>query len=152
MTVAGVAVLRCCTAACERRPLWNVGLPNQPLVSHSPVMKLTITLLTLAGGLLPALGVLRLWRDVDGRRRRLRALLAKVEEIKNDPTLSPDERSRRLEQEAPTESTWSDVLHIRERIELVSLEQAPEITVPAVLASAGFACATVASLLSTWLD
>ncbi|MER8194682.1 hypothetical protein ACIQ9K_39205 [Streptomyces microflavus] len=115
-------------------------------------MKLTITLLTLAGGLLPALGVLRLWRDVDGRRRRLRALLAKVEEIKNDPTLSPDERSRRLEQEAPTESTWSDVLHIRERIELVSLEQAPEITVPAVLASAGFACATVASLLSTWLD
>ncbi|MGW6584658.1 hypothetical protein [Streptomyces globisporus] len=115
-------------------------------------MKLTITLLTLAGGLLPALGVLRLWRDVDGRRKRLRALFTRVEEIKNDPTSSSDERSRRLEHEAPTESTWADVLHIRERIELASLEQAPEITVPAVLASVGLACATVAGLLSTWFD
>ncbi|MDN3296866.1 hypothetical protein QWM81_23020 [Streptomyces ficellus] len=115
-------------------------------------MKLTITVLTLAGGLLPALGVLRLWRDVDGRRKRLRALFARVEEIRTDPTLSPDERSRRLEQEAPTASTWTDVLHIRERIELASLEQAPEVTVPALLASAGLACATVAGLLSTWFD
>ncbi|MEV6720796.1 hypothetical protein AB0M94_07725 [Streptomyces xanthochromogenes] len=115
-------------------------------------MKLTITILTLAGGLLPGLGVLRLWRDVDGRRRQLRSLLARVEAIKNDSTLTPDERSRRLEREAPTASSWSDVLHIRERIELIRLEQAPEITVPAVMAGAGLLCATAAGVLSKWFD
>ncbi|MEV5599343.1 hypothetical protein [Streptomyces sp. NPDC052496] len=115
-------------------------------------MKLTITLLTLAGGLLPALGVLRLWRNVESRRKNLRALFSRVEEIRSDPTLEADERSRRLEREAPTESSWADLLHVRERIELVGLEQAPEVTVPAVLASVGLACATVAGLLSTWFD
>ncbi|MFC4956838.1 hypothetical protein ACFPFX_11045 [Streptomyces mauvecolor] len=72
--------------------------------------------------------------------------------IKNDPALTPDERSRRLEQETPTAGTWTDVLHIRERIELIRPEQAPEVTIPAVMASVGLLCATAAGVLSTWFD
>ncbi|MGW6790869.1 hypothetical protein [Streptomyces chartreusis] len=115
-------------------------------------MKLAITILTVASGVLPALGVWLLWRRVDGRRDHLRRKLRRYEEIMGDPGLSEEERRSRLEQEVPTESTWGDVYHIRERIELVSLDQAPEVTAPAVLASIGLICATVAGLLSTWFD
>ncbi|WP_143589935.1 hypothetical protein [Streptomyces africanus] len=115
-------------------------------------VKLAITILTLASGVLPALGVWLLWRRVDGRRSHLRRKLRRYQEIMTDPGLSEEERSSRLEQEVPSESTWGDVLHIRERVELVSLEQAPEVTTPAVLASIGLICATVAGLLSTWFD
>lgn len=69
-----------------------------------------------------------------------------------DPSLSDEERGLRLREEVPTESNWGDVFHIRERIELAGLEQAPDITTPAVLASIGLASATVAGVLSTWFD
>ncbi|MCC9740391.1 hypothetical protein [Streptomyces sp. MNU89] len=115
-------------------------------------MKLAITILTAASGVLPALGVWLLWRRVDSRRDRLRRKLRRYEQIMGDAGLSDEERRIRLEREVPSESTWGDLLHIRERIELVSLEQAPEITAPAVLASVGLLCATVAGLLSTWFD
>ncbi|MFI9077513.1 hypothetical protein ACIGW8_13640 [Streptomyces sioyaensis] len=52
----------------------------------------------------------------------------------------------------PSESTMGDLLHIRERIEFVGLEQAPQVTAPAVLATCGLICATVAGLLATWFD
>ncbi|MFE1432775.1 hypothetical protein ACFW5G_10265 [Streptomyces griseoaurantiacus] len=115
-------------------------------------MKLAITILTVASGVLPALGVWLLWRRVDGRREYLRRKLLRYEQIMGDAGLSEEERRSRLEREAPSESTGGDLLHIRERIELVSLEQAPEVTTPAVLASVGLLCATVAGLLSTWFD
>ncbi|MFE1584165.1 hypothetical protein ACFW6Q_00515 [Streptomyces sp. NPDC058737] len=115
-------------------------------------MKLAITILTVASGVLPALGVWLLWRRIDGRRDHLRRKLRRYEEIMRDPGLSEEERRSRLEREAPSESTMGDLMHIRERIELVGLEQAPEITAPAVLASIGLICATIAGLLSTWFD
>ncbi|WP_405664502.1 hypothetical protein [Streptomyces sp. RK9] len=115
-------------------------------------MKLTISILTLAGGILPGGGVWLLWRRVSGRRKDLRRKLQRYSEIMNDPALSDAERSRRVQEEVPSESTWGDVLHIRERIELVGLDQAPEVTAPAILASLGLACATTAGLLSTWFD
>ncbi|MDI9834856.1 hypothetical protein [Streptomyces sp. KAU_LT] len=115
-------------------------------------MKLAITILTVASGLLPALGVWLLWRRIDGRRKHLRHKLSRYEEIMRDPDLSEEERGSRLGREVPSESTMGDLLHIRERIKLVGLEQAPEVTAPAVLASLGLICATVAGLLSTWFD
>ncbi|MFD5254717.1 hypothetical protein ACFWM5_17985 [Streptomyces bobili] len=115
-------------------------------------MKLAITILTVASGALPALGVWLLWRRVDSRRDHLRRKLCRYEQIIGDAGLSDEERRSRLEREVPSESTWGDLLHVRERIELVSLEQAPEITAPAVLASVGLICATAAGLLSTWFD
>ncbi|MEU7100380.1 hypothetical protein AB0A66_18915 [Streptomyces longwoodensis] len=115
-------------------------------------MKLAITILTVASGVLPALGVWLLWRRVDGRREYLRRKLRKYEQIMGDTSLSEEERRSRLGQDVPSESTWGDLLHIRERIELVNLEQEPEVTAPAVLASVGLLCATLAGLLSTWFD
>ncbi|MFI7351500.1 hypothetical protein ACIBSR_35220 [Streptomyces sp. NPDC049936] len=115
-------------------------------------MKLAITILTVTSGVLPALGVWLLWRRIDGRRNDLRRKLRRYEEIMGDPGLSEEERRSRLEREVPSESTMGDLLHIRERIELVGLEQAPEVTAPAVLASIGLMCATFAGLLSPWFD
>ncbi|TXJ85234.1 hypothetical protein E2C11_04845 [Streptomyces lavendulae] len=115
-------------------------------------MKLAITILTVASGVLPALGVWLLWQRIDGRRDHLRRKLRRYEEIMGDPGLSEEERRTRLEREVPSESTVGDLLHIRERIELVGLEQAPEVTAPAVLAYTGLICATIAGLLSTWFE
>ncbi|MER5257523.1 hypothetical protein [Streptomyces sp. NPDC002855] len=113
-------------------------------------MKLTITILTVVSGVLPTLGVWLLWIRINDRREHLRAKLRKHKEIMEDLSLSAEERSLRLKQEVPTESNWGDVLHIRERIELMGLEQAPDITAPAVLASIGLVSATAAGVLSTW--
>lgn len=126
--------------------------PAAPCSQHSAGVKLAITILTVASGVLPALGVWLLWRRIDDRRDHLRRKLRRYEEIMGDPGLSEDERRSTLEREVPSESTMGDLLHIRERIELVGLEQAPEVTAPAVLASIGLICATIAGLLSTWFD
>lgn len=128
------------------------GFPAARRASHSAGAKLAITTPTVASGIPPAPGVWLLWRRVDGRREHLRRKLLGYEQIMGDSGLSEEERGSRLEREVPSESTWGDLLHIRERIELVSLEQAPEVTDPAVLTSVGLPCATAAGLLSTWFD
>ncbi|MEW2223385.1 hypothetical protein AB0939_29520 [Streptomyces sp. NPDC006990] len=115
-------------------------------------MKVLITLLTMASGVLPASGVWIVWRDINSRRQQLRAKLGRVKAIMDDPSLTEDERSQRIEEETPSESTVADVLFVRERIELQGLEQAPELTRPAVLAAAGLLCGVIAGLLSTWCN
>ena len=69
-----------------------------------------------------------------------------------DRGLSEEERRTRLERDVSGERTVGDLLHIRERIELVCLEHAAEVTAPAVLASTDPVCATIEGLLSTWFD
>ncbi|MFE7011058.1 hypothetical protein ACFVAQ_11185 [Streptomyces sp. NPDC057651] len=116
-------------------------------------MKWLVTVLTLLGGILPASGIYQAWREFSARRNHLSSKIARVDRILADSNLSDEEKSRQLHQTAPPEGTWADVMYTRERLELEHLQQAvPNISVPAVLAGAGVACATAAGLLSAWSD
>lgn len=114
-------------------------------------MTYLIMILTVAGGVLPGLGVLLAWRDVGGRRRHLRRKMKRVEQIMNEENISEDQRDHLLSTEVPSESTWNDVLYTRERIELNYLEKAlPDLTLPALLAGGGILSGMTAGLISTW--
>ncbi|GAA0647976.1 hypothetical protein GCM10009548_11780 [Streptomyces malaysiensis subsp. malaysiensis] len=114
-------------------------------------MKWTVTALTLLGGGLPAMGLYFAWRDFGARRKELQAKLERVEQIMSDPAIPDADKSSRLEQEAPPEGSWTDVLYGREYLQLQLLKQTvPDISRPAVLAGLGVLCSTTAGLLSIW--
>ena len=116
-------------------------------------MKWAITVLTLLGGVLPALGLYGVWRAFGARRCQLQAKLGRVAEIMSDPEIPDADKSSRLEQEVPPESTWTDVMYGRERLQLELLKQTvPDISGPAVLAGLGIFCATGAGILSVWAE
>ncbi len=116
-------------------------------------MKWIVTVLTVLGGVLPAVGLYNIWRAFGDRRTQLQVKLDLVDQVMSDSALSDEEKSARLTRDLPPEGTWLDVMYSRERLQLELLKQSvPDISMPAVLAGLGVVCATAAGVLSTWFE